>query len=192
MKQSQQQHNMMLAPSLRVKTNELFYKWLSSRERAEQLREAINIIKNTNRVPRITDLESFKIVIFKINFYLRDYYYIYFKDEKTFSGGHYGHQPLTSSSSSSSNHQQYYYNNNDNLSSSSLGKQSGRPSSPPMSPIPAHLRMPMSPKSPRNRPNSTFSKAYADLIQQQNKQQPPQSSNSILVQLTVSTSISCF
>jgi hypothetical protein len=53
-----------LAPSIKVKTNELFYKWLSSKERTEQLKEAIAFIKNNNKIPKITDLETFKNVSF--------------------------------------------------------------------------------------------------------------------------------
>jgi hypothetical protein len=57
-------------PSLKVKTNELFYKWLSSKERTEQLKEAIAFIKNNNKIPKITDLETFKNVRNKKDIYI--------------------------------------------------------------------------------------------------------------------------
>ena len=72
-----------VSPSIKVKTNELFYKWLSSKERTEQLKEAIYFIKSTNKIPKLTDLESFKnvnqisisrkkirpnLILFKLNF----------------------------------------------------------------------------------------------------------------------------
>ena len=62
---SNNNNNNRLSPSLKVKTNELFYKWLSSKERTEQLKEAIQFIRNTNKIPKITELESFKNVIQK-------------------------------------------------------------------------------------------------------------------------------
>jgi hypothetical protein len=55
--------NNRLVPSIKVKTNEFFYKWFSSKERTEQLKEAINFIKSTNKIPKLTDLESYKNVI---------------------------------------------------------------------------------------------------------------------------------
>ena len=49
-------------PSLRIKTNELFYKWFSEAERSEQIREVMNFIKTTNKIPKLNDLHSFKNV----------------------------------------------------------------------------------------------------------------------------------
>ena len=49
-------------PSLRIKTNELFYRWFSEAERNEQIREVINFIKTTNKVPKTNDLQSFRNV----------------------------------------------------------------------------------------------------------------------------------
>jgi len=49
-------------PSLRIKTNELFYKWFSEAERSEQIREVMNFIKTTNKIPKLNDLQSFKNV----------------------------------------------------------------------------------------------------------------------------------
>jgi hypothetical protein len=51
-----------MMPSLRIKTNELFYRWFSQPERTEQLKELIHFIKTTNRMPKITDLSSFRNV----------------------------------------------------------------------------------------------------------------------------------
>jgi hypothetical protein len=56
-------------PSLRIKTNELFYRWFSESERSEQLREVMNFIKTTNKIPKLNDLQSFKNV--SKNFSLR-------------------------------------------------------------------------------------------------------------------------
>jgi len=49
-------------PSLRIKTNELFYRWFSESERSEQIREVMNYIKTTNKIPKLNDLQSFKNV----------------------------------------------------------------------------------------------------------------------------------
>jgi hypothetical protein len=55
-----------MMPSLRIKTNELFYRWFSQPERTEQLKELIHFIKTTNRMPKITELSSFRNVKFNI------------------------------------------------------------------------------------------------------------------------------
>jgi hypothetical protein len=52
-----------LLPSLRVKTNEMFYKWFSDEQRTEQINEIINYIKKYNRVPKTTDLHTFRVNI---------------------------------------------------------------------------------------------------------------------------------
>ena len=49
-------------PSLRVKTNELFYRWFSQVDRASQIEELVNYIKKNNKMPKITDLASFRNV----------------------------------------------------------------------------------------------------------------------------------
>lgn len=48
-------------PSLRLKSNEFFYKWISDKERGEQLNEIISFIKANNRIPKLNDLQSFKV-----------------------------------------------------------------------------------------------------------------------------------
>ena len=48
-------------PSLRMKSNEFFYKWISGRERGEQLTEIISFIKAHNRIPKSNELQSFKV-----------------------------------------------------------------------------------------------------------------------------------
>lgn len=57
-------NNVKTVPSLKTKTNELFYRWLSRPERTEQLKEVINIIRSSNRIPKITELKSYKNVFF--------------------------------------------------------------------------------------------------------------------------------
>ena len=49
-------------PSLRIKTNELFYKWFSEADRCEQLKEVMSFIKSTNKMPKLNDLQSFRNV----------------------------------------------------------------------------------------------------------------------------------
>jgi hypothetical protein len=49
-------------PSLRTKTNELFYKWFSEPDRHEQLKEVISFIKTTNRMPKLNELQTFRNV----------------------------------------------------------------------------------------------------------------------------------
>ncbi len=48
-------------PSLRLKSNEFFYKWISDKERGDQLNEIISFIKAHNRIPKANDLQSFKV-----------------------------------------------------------------------------------------------------------------------------------
>lgn len=55
-------HSSKGVPSIKSKTNELFYKWLAEPERTEQLKEVINIIRNNNRIPKFSELKSFKNV----------------------------------------------------------------------------------------------------------------------------------
>lgn len=56
-------------PSLRMKSNEFFYKWISGRERGEQLTEIISFIKANNRIPKSNELQFFKVRnIFLLNF----------------------------------------------------------------------------------------------------------------------------
>lgn len=47
-----------LLPSIKIKTNELFYKWLSQTDKTEQLNEAISYIKSNNKVPKFNELKS--------------------------------------------------------------------------------------------------------------------------------------
>jgi hypothetical protein len=60
--QQQQQQQPRSQPSLRIKTNELFYKWFSEHQRYEQLREIISYMKATGKVPKLSELNSFKTV----------------------------------------------------------------------------------------------------------------------------------
>lgn len=57
-----------LLPSIKIKTNELFYKWISQNEKFEQLAEAINFITINNRLPKSCDLKSLKNVYRYIHF----------------------------------------------------------------------------------------------------------------------------
>ena len=51
----------MITPSLKLKTNELFFKWFTESDRSEQLKEIIQLIK-TNKITKINDLQScFKV-----------------------------------------------------------------------------------------------------------------------------------
>ena len=59
---NQQQNCYHSVPSLRIKTNELYYKWFSEPERCEQLREVMNFIKSTNKIPKLNDLHSLRNV----------------------------------------------------------------------------------------------------------------------------------
>ncbi len=52
-------------PSLRAKSNEFFYKWISNRERYDQIIEIISFIKQNNKIPRSNDIQSFKVIWFK-------------------------------------------------------------------------------------------------------------------------------
>ncbi len=47
----------MISPSLKLKTNELFFKWFTESDRSEQLNEVIQLIK-TNKITKINDLQS--------------------------------------------------------------------------------------------------------------------------------------
>ncbi len=53
-------------PSLRLKSNEFFYKWISDKERGDQLNEIIAFIKAHNRIPKTNELQTFKVCL--INF----------------------------------------------------------------------------------------------------------------------------
>ena len=61
-----------LVPSLRMKSNEFFFKWITDRERGDQLNEIIGFIKANNRIPKPTDLQ-FKVSYFVL-FLLKDMY----------------------------------------------------------------------------------------------------------------------
>jgi hypothetical protein len=52
-------NNFKVIPSLRLKTNELFYRYLSDKERQDQIKEIINYIKQNNSIPKINELASF-------------------------------------------------------------------------------------------------------------------------------------
>lgn len=54
-----------LVPSLRMKSNEFFFKWITDRERGDQLNEIIGFIKANNRIPKPTDLQ-FKVSCFEV------------------------------------------------------------------------------------------------------------------------------
>ncbi|CAF0808674.1 unnamed protein product [Brachionus calyciflorus] len=117
--------NKKTVPSLKSKTNELFYRWLSRPERTEQIKEVINIIRNSNRIPRLNELKSYKnelenVQTRSLQSSINDQYIL-------------GYQPNN------------YLNisNNNNRPKSPTGIHS-----PPMSPI---SRMPQSPKSPRQK-----------------------------------------
>lgn len=56
-----------LVPSLRMKSNEFFFKWITDRERGDQLNEIIGFIKANNRIPKPTDLQ------FKVSSYFEVY-----------------------------------------------------------------------------------------------------------------------
>ena len=58
-KNHQPVNSFKIVPSLRIKTNELFYKYLSDKERTEQIKEIINYIKQNNQVPKINELQTF-------------------------------------------------------------------------------------------------------------------------------------
>ena len=45
-----------------MKTNELFYRWFSEPERYEQIREIIHFIKTSGKMPKLSDLQTFKNV----------------------------------------------------------------------------------------------------------------------------------
>lgn len=65
-------NNFKVIPSLRLKTNELFYRYLSDKERQDQIKEIITYIKQNNSIPKINELASFintKVIIFVINFF---------------------------------------------------------------------------------------------------------------------------
>lgn len=55
-----------LLPSIKIKTNELFYKWLSQPDRTEQIAEAINFIKQNNKVPKFAELKSARNVFYLV------------------------------------------------------------------------------------------------------------------------------
>ncbi|RNA40148.1 hypothetical protein BpHYR1_052384 [Brachionus plicatilis] len=121
-------NNAKTVPSLKTKTNELFYRWLSRPERTEQLKEVIYIIRTSNRIPKQTELKSYK------------------NDHETKSMCkafmeqlQQGLQPSALPLNSN--------NSNNSRSKSPPGIQS-----PPMSPV---NRMPQSPKSPRHRHTKT-------------------------------------
>ena len=64
-------NNFKVIPSLRLKTNELFFRYLSDKERQAQIKEIIAYIKLNNSIPKINELASFintKVIIFLINF----------------------------------------------------------------------------------------------------------------------------
>ena len=65
-------NNFKVIPSLRLKTNELFYRYLSDKERQDQIKEIITYIKQNNSIPKINELASFintKVIIFVINLF---------------------------------------------------------------------------------------------------------------------------
>ena len=54
-----------LLPSIKIKTNELFYKWLSQTDKTEQLNEVINFIRMHNKTPKYHELKSVRNVSLK-------------------------------------------------------------------------------------------------------------------------------
>lgn len=52
----------VLTPSLKLKTNELFYKWLTESDRNDQLKDLIDLIKN-GKVTKLNELQA----CFKVN-----------------------------------------------------------------------------------------------------------------------------
>ena len=67
-----------LVPSLRVKSNEFFFKWITDKERGDQLNEIIGFIKANNRIPKASDLQ------FKVSYDLQlDLSEAYIKNSKT-------------------------------------------------------------------------------------------------------------
>lgn len=122
--------------SLRLKTNDFFYKWFTKPERSEQLREAINFIKSTNKIPKFNDVFNASQNGTKVHDFL----------------------PFNNSNISNIN-QSNPFNNTTASSNINLINQHLRPKSPismqspPMSPI---SRMPLSPKSPRQRYSSAL------------------------------------
>jgi len=122
--------------SLRLKTNDFFYKWITKPERSEQLQEAIDFIKSTNKIPKLND--GFNVSQNSSKVPLHDF------------------SPYSNSNNLS---QVNAFNNNTTNNSNNLVNQHLRPKSPismqspPMSPI---SRMPLSPKSPRQRYSSSI------------------------------------
>lgn len=51
-----------LLPSIKIKTNELFYKWLSQTDKTEQLNEVINFIRMHNKTPKYNELKTVRNV----------------------------------------------------------------------------------------------------------------------------------
>ena len=52
----------MISPSLKLKTNELFFKWFTESDRNDQLKDIIHLIK-TNKATKLSDLQA----CFKVN-----------------------------------------------------------------------------------------------------------------------------
>ena len=58
----------VISPSLKLKTNELFFKWFTESDRNEQLKDLIQSIKS-NKFTKISDLQAcFKVINFKFYF----------------------------------------------------------------------------------------------------------------------------
>jgi len=66
-----------IMPSLRIKTNELFYRYLSDKDRTDQIKEIIAFIKQNNLIPKITDLQSFSKVNRLFFYFLVDCSYLF-------------------------------------------------------------------------------------------------------------------
>lgn len=59
---SQPVSNFKILPSLRIKTNELFFKYLADKDKTDQIKEIISFIKQNNAIPKLTELQSFNKV----------------------------------------------------------------------------------------------------------------------------------
>ena len=53
--------NKNLAPNIRNKANEYFYRWFSENGRSAQLQEIITFIKTNNKIPKLNELQSYKV-----------------------------------------------------------------------------------------------------------------------------------
>jgi hypothetical protein len=143
-------------PSLRIKTNELFYKWFSEGERSDQIKEVINYIKTTNKIPKLNDLQTFKNNAFPIGSTSNSEKNLqpspnqvnnnYGTSKNNNNSNNYNFQiPQQNQQQHPQQHQSFI-----NRSKSPTNRSKSPPSmqSPPMSPV---GRMPISPKSPRHR-----------------------------------------